>query len=171
MADIRLSGITIYPVKSCGGIPLESTRLGPFGPEGDRRWMLVDGAGQFVTQRNLAKLALVATELNGDQLVMTLAGRQLAVDVPGTNAPRRTVTVWGDTLKALDAGDAAADWLFESLGLPCRLVYMPEDAQRRVAPLYARRGETVSFADGFPLLLISEASLADLNARLDQPCR
>ncbi len=169
MADIRLSGITIYPVKSCGGIPLDSTRLGPFGPEGDRRWMLVDGAGQFVTQRNLAKLALIATELSGDRLVLTVAGRQLAVEVPDATAPHRTVTVWGDTLEALDAGDAAADWLFESLGLPCRLVYMPDDAQRRVAPLYARRGETVSFADGFPLLLISEASLADLNARLDQP--
>ena len=169
MTEVRLSGISIYPVKSCGGIALASTRLDAFGPEGDRRWMLVDGAGQFVTQRNLARLALLETALEADQLVLSLEDRRLPVPVPAPEAPRRRVTVWGDTLEALDAGDAAADWLFETLGLPCRLVYMPDDARRQVEPLYARRGETVSFADGFPLLLISQASLDDLNARLDRP--
>ena len=107
MTDIRLSGITIYPVKSCGGIPLQSTRLGSFGPEGDRRWMLVDGAGQFVTQRSLAKLALIATALSDEQLVLTMAERQLAVAVPDVDAARRTVTDvdefdWGDTPDAAD---------------------------------------------------------------------
>ena len=169
MNDIRLSGISIYPVKSCGGIALQSTRLDAFGPEGDRRWMLVDGAGQFVTQRSLSKLALIGTALEADQLTLSLADRRLSVPVPAADALRRSVTVWGDTLEALDAGDAAADWLFETLGLPCRLVYMPDDARRQVQPLYARRGDTVSFADGFPLLLISQASLDDLNTRLDRP--
>jgi uncharacterized protein YcbX len=169
MADIRLSGITIYPVKSCAGIALDSTWLDAFGPQGDRRWMLVDGAGQFVTQRSVARLALIETALEAGRLVLSLADSRVSVPVPAADAPRRVVTVWGDTLDALDAGDAAADWLFESLGLPCRLVYMPDDAHRQVQPLYARRGETVSFADGFPLLLLSQASLDDLNTRLDHP--
>jgi uncharacterized protein YcbX len=169
MADAVLSGISIYPVKSCAGIERDAVSLGPFGPEGDRRWMLVDGAGQFVTQRNLPKLALIKTSLDAGQLALTIGHSQRVVPVPSEGASRRLVTVWGDTLEALDAGDEVADWLFEALSLPCRLVYMPDDARRQVAPLYARRGELVSFADGFPLLLISEASLADLNARLEQP--
>jgi len=169
MAVLRLSVLIIYPVKSCAGIDQASVQLGPFGPQNDRRWMLVDGAGQFVTQRNVLKLALMQTRLTETGLTLSFGTESLDVAIPGADAQRRQVTVWADTLEALDAGDAVADWLFGALGLPCRLVYMPDNAARKVEPLYARRGELVSFADGYPLLLISEASLADLNERLDTP--
>lgn len=169
MADGQVSGLTIYPVKSCAGIDQSSLTLGAFGPEQDRRWMLVDGAGQFVTQRHLPAMALLQTQLIDDGVVLKMGEQSLSVPIPPVSASRCTVTVWGDTLSALDAGDAVSDWLFEVLGLPCKLVYMPDDAQRRVEPLYARRGELVSFADGYPLLLISQASLDELNSRLDNP--
>jgi uncharacterized protein YcbX len=164
-----LSEISIYPVKSCAGLQLSSAALDRFGLEGDRRWLLVDTAGRFVSQRELARLALVQVVETDAGLLLTVAGDELQVSRPPTTAMTRPVSVWKDTVLAQDAGNTTAEWLSARLQITCRLVYMPDQSQRAVDPGYATAGETVSFADGFPLLLISQASLDDLNSRLSSP--
>ncbi|MFN2166129.1 MAG: MOSC domain-containing protein [Anaerolineae bacterium] len=169
-ADLRLSAIHIYPVKSCAGLALDAVALDHLGPSGDRRWMVVDAAGQFLSQRTLAHMALIeASVQSGGALQLRFQEALCQVPLPDSGSPRIAVSVWGDSVSALDAGEGAATWLSAVLGCECRLVYMPPQTLRRVDPHYARRGECVSFADGFPLLLISEASLEALNARLAQP--
>lgn len=170
MTDMRLSGIHIYPVKSCGGLDLEAVALDRFGPAGDRRWMVVDGEGSFLSQRTLPAMARVrVSALPDGGLLLAAEGAQCPVAIPGPGVPPVIVTVWRDSVTAVDAGDGAAAWLSRVLGRECRLVYMPDEARRPVDPGYASHGETLGFADGFPLLLISEASLGALNARLEQP--
>ena len=166
MAGLRLAGIYRYPLKSAAGLACERAALDDFGVAGDRRWLLVDLAGEFLSQRGLPALALLQAVEQGDGLSLAFGGEQLAVPGPAPGAPTRTVTVWGDRVAALDAGDAAAGWLGERLGTPCRLVYMPADCRRPVDPAYAPAGRRVSFADGFPLLVLTQASLDGLNARL-----
>lgn len=166
---MQLSGITIYPVKSCAGIDLDQVSLDRFGPSGDRRWLVVDESGRFISQREQARMALVKVERLREGIRMALGDTSTEVAVPADNAREMRVTVWRDCVRALLTDDSAAQWLSTQLGLPCRLVYMPDSCQRLVDGLYAREGETVSFADGFPLLLISQSSLDDLNSRLDKP--
>ena len=166
---MRLSGISIYPVKSCAGIALERVVLDHFGPAGDRRWLVVDERRRFVSQREQARLALIRVEQRPGGISLTASGDSIDVDIPPADAPEIRVTVWEDSVRALLADRDTADWLSAQLGLPCRLVYMPDNCQRLVDGRYASEGETVSFADGFPLLLISQASLNDLNSRLSNP--
>ena len=166
---MQLSGITIYPVKSCAGINLDRVSLDRFGPVGDRRWLVVDERGRFVSQRDIASMALIHVEQEQGGIRLSLGDSSIQVLIPGPDAPEVRVSVWEDSVRALLAGSVAGAWLSAQLGRTCRLVYMPENCQRLVDGLYARDGETVSFADGFPLLLISEASLEDLNSRLDNP--
>jgi uncharacterized protein YcbX len=166
---MHLSGISIYPVKSCAGIDLNQVRLDRFGPGGDRRWLVVDERGRFVSQRDQARMALIRVEQQAPGLRLSLGDSSIEVAPPAADAPEVNVTIWEDSVRALLADAAASDWLSQQLGLPCRLVYMPDNCQRLVDGLYAHEGETVSFADGFPLLLIAQASLEDLNSRLDNP--
>jgi hypothetical protein len=131
--------------------------------------------GRFVSQRTRPRLAVVAPEPSCGALVLRAPGREpLVVPLgpdggPAEGGPDRAVTVWRDTVAARDAGAAAAVWFGELLGESARLVFMPDDTRRAVDPAFAAPGDVVSFADGFPWLLISEASLADLNARLPRP--
>lgn len=166
---ITVSELYLHPIKSCRGQRLDYAQLDEFGIAGDRRWMIVDEAGEFITQREQAELALIDVAVGADGLVLSVKGESLAVAEPDAGAELKQVRVWRDWLPARDAGDAAALWLSEYLGRPARLVHMPADAQRRVNPDYARQGERVSFADGYPILLISQAGLDDLNARLETP--
>ncbi len=166
---MQLSGITIYPVKSCAGINLDSVTLDRFGPVGDRRWLVVDERGRFLSQRDSARMALIRVELVQGAIRLSLGSTSIQAAIPGTDAPELRVSVWADSVRALLAESRAGEWLSEQLGRPCRLVYMPDTCQRLVDGVYARDGETVSFADGFPLLIISQASLDDLNSRLDKP--
>ncbi|MEQ8265125.1 MOSC N-terminal beta barrel domain-containing protein [Pseudohaliea sp.] len=169
MAALRLAAIYRYPLKSAAGLSCAQATVDHFGVAGDRRWLLVDPAGDFLSQRRLPALALLQAEERDDGLVLAFGGAQLAVPGPAAGAPARAVTVWGDRVMALDAGEAAADWLGERLGTACRLVYMPDDCRRPVDPAYAPAGRRVNFADGFPLLLLTQASLDGLNARLPTP--
>jgi uncharacterized protein YcbX len=166
---ISVSELNIYPVKSLAGLGLQSVSLDRFGFTGDRRWMVVNEKRRFLSQREIEAMALISVELTQEGI--RLAARVGAVSVPQPSPAARSVRVqvWEDSVNALDAGDEAARWLSEVLAADCRLVYMGEDAQRYVDGVYAREGETVSFADGFPVLLISQASLDDLNSRLSQP--
>ena len=166
---MKLTGITHYPVKSCAGISLKLSGVDRFGLEGDRRWMVVNEMGKFLTQRDIAQMALIAVSSVSSGIHLAYGGTEIDVPFPGASAPERRVQVWGDSVIALDAGDEVAHWLSQQFGAGCRLVYMPPDAVRLVDGIYALDGETVGFADGFPLLLISRASLDDLNRRLASP--
>ena len=169
---LRLSGLYRYPLKSAAGESLSQVTLDALGVVGDRRWMIVDAAsGRFLTQRLLPQLTqLKAQWQDAEALRLSVAGRpSLLVAVPDAAAQLRGVTVWSDSLQVPDAGDAAALWLSDWLQRPCRLVQVSAGRARQVDTAYAEVGAKVGFADGFPLLLISQASLDDLTARVGRP--
>ena len=166
---MHVSQLYLHPVKSLGGIPVEQFEIDRFGPYLDRRWLVVDENGHFMTQRQYAAMAQVRTALSADGQVTLSAPGCVPVSFCAAHyhggVPVQ-VTIWRDRCDAV-TGPAHVDvWLSQYLGVTCRLVHMPENSHRLVDPAYAESGETVSFADGFPLLLISEESLQDLNRRM-----
>lgn len=170
---MQISGIFIYPVKSLRGIPLSSSRLEKRGLQYDRRWMLVDHQGMFFTQREFPEMALLTTEITDEHLVIRHATKPfdalfVPLEVP-LDAPFMKVQVWDDACDALAVSPTADAWLSKILQTPCRLVYMPDDSLRPTDPQYSQPTDIVSFADGYPILIIGEASLADLNQRLSAP--
>jgi uncharacterized protein YcbX len=169
---VRVSSLHFYPVKSCRGVDIERATLEARGLRHDRRWMLVDDEGVFVTQREEPRLARVETAVEDGAIVLRVPGREalrLPVATTNADAPRRRVRVWKSEVDAVDGGPQAAAWMTEWLGRSASLVHMPDDARRAVNPEYAREGDIVSFADGYPLLVVSESSLEDLGARLGRP--
>jgi uncharacterized protein YcbX len=169
VSSVIVTELNIYPVKSLRGLTLAAMTLGSMGPDWDRRWMLVDHCGRFITQREEIRLCLMVVALEQGHLHLSAPQQtpiSLPVDAVGQTC---TVEVWDDRVDAVDCGDEVARWCTDFLQRDCRLVYMPDSCQRQVDPAYGRVGDTVSFADGFPLLLISQASLADLNRRLTTP--
>jgi len=170
-AVVRLSGIFVYPIKSCGGVALSESEVVRRGLAFDRRYMLADAAGNFVTQREQPRLSLVQVRFSDTELRVSAPGSaSLGIarepDTAGlTEAPYR---VWNSTGRALRHAEGSR-WFSELLGTELSLLFMPESERRPVNPERARPGDIVSFADGYPLLLVSEASLADLNRRLDHP--
>ncbi|WP_199243248.1 MOSC domain-containing protein [Vitiosangium sp. GDMCC 1.1324] len=165
-----LTSLTIYPLKSCAGVPLTRAIVEPLGIQHDRRWMAVRPDGSFMTGRELPALVLVRAVPGPSGLHLSAPGMpDLEVPVPPADAPRLDVTVWKDTCSAARAGANADRWLSEYLGQPTHLMHVDARMQRPVDPEYAAPEDRVGFADGFPLLLISEASLADLNQRLEHP--
>ncbi|MFF3768275.1 MOSC domain-containing protein [Streptomyces sp. NPDC001922] len=170
MPNPVLRAVHVYPVKSVAGCNPDEAAVEPWGLAGDRRWMLVDTADRFITQRAHPRLALVAAEpLPGGGVRLTAPGMEpLTVEVPEPVAPT-AVEVWRDTVKAVPAAAAAGEWFSSHLGTDARLVHLDDPARRRpVDPEYGRPGETVSFADGFPLLLTTTASLDALNSLIAQ---
>jgi len=164
-----VSSLHVYPIKSCRGLDLKSVRLDALGPLYDRRFMLVDEDGRFLTQRELPRMALIEPRLGPTSLQVGAPGMpMLKVAMPSRDAPRIEVQVWRDRGEVADAGGHAAAWFSEFLARPCRLAHMPDDGGRPVDPSYARAPARVGFADGFPLLLLTEASLDDLNGRMPQ---
>jgi uncharacterized protein YcbX len=166
----ELSGLYAYPVKSSRGLVLEEAEVGPRGIRWDRHWMLVERDGRFVSQRQRPRMALIRCEVVGERLRLSAPGmEELEVPVAPEGTERMEVRIWKDQCLAASSGPEAAAWLSRFLGTEVRLVYLPEDRVRPLAPAYARPEDQTGFADGFPFLLISEASLADLNGRLTQP--
>ena len=164
-----VSALYQYPVKSCAGWHGDRLSFDRYGFARDRRWLVVDPDGRFLTQRELPAMARIRPRpTNGDGgLVLTAPGApELAVPVTGTPA---TVQVWADRVSALDLGAAPAAWLEQVLDRPARLAAMAPDWRRPVDPDYGDPGDETGFSDGFPFLLISEGSLADLNQRLPRP--
>ncbi|MEU1629427.1 MOSC N-terminal beta barrel domain-containing protein [Streptomyces sp. NPDC020096] len=165
MRTPRLSALHIYPVKSVSGLNPGEAAVEPWGLAGDRRWLLVDGTGRFLTQRQLPRLALIHAEpLPDDGIRVSAPGMApLPVAVPepvGTTA----VHIWRDKVEAVPAGREADAWFSAFLDDEVALVHLDDPARRRpIDPEYALPGETVSFADGYPLLLTSTASLDALN--------
>lgn len=166
---MHLSALHLYPVKSCRGFSVGTAELDDYGFVGDRRFMVVSAAdGKFLTQRTHPRMALVETALDPAALTLSSTGHGL-VSIPlGFSSGRRTVTVWKSTTSADDCGDEPAEWLSDFLGLPLRLVRMGATYQRPIVKPTAQPGDVVTFADAYPLLVISEATLADLNDRLQE---
>lgn len=169
---MRLSALYRYPLKSARGETLQQIGLDKLGLQGDRRWMLVDEAsGRFLTQRAVARMSQLSALCN-DQGGLTLNApgyATLQVPLPAADAPLRGVTIWQDSLRVPDAGEEAADWLSQFIGKPTRLVQVPTERARTTAAGYGKDDDQVAFADGFPLLLIGQASLEDLSTRVGRP--
>lgn len=168
---IRLSALYRFPLKSGMAEPLEAARLDELGLAGDRRWMVVDAeTGRFQSQRALPQMGrILARENAAGGLTLQAPGMpRLEVPLP-VDGTLRGVTVWRDSLRVPDSGDAVAAWLSELLGKPLRLVHVPAERARQVDTGYGLPGEKVGFADGFPLLLIGQASLDDLSVRVGRP--
>jgi uncharacterized protein YcbX len=175
-----LTAICLYPVKSCRGIAVDSAEVDARGLVGDRRFLVVDAGGRFLTQRVHPRMALIETALTADFLTLSSPNQgSVSIALSGIRHPKSkiAVTVWKDTVTADDCGNEAAAWLSDFLGLPCRLVYTGAAYSRSLAPhkipstlaQVPSPAHEVSFADAFPFLVISEESLADLNGRLDAP--
>ncbi|MCS0637016.1 MOSC domain-containing protein [Streptomyces sp. LP05-1] len=166
MPTAVLRSLHIHPVKSLGGVAPERIRVEPWGPAGDRRWMLIDAGAKVVTQRQHPRLALASARPAEDGgIVLSAPGRDpltVAVPEPAGTLPAVLFTT---KVEVVPAGEAADDWLSEFTGEPVRLVHLDDPAHRRpIDPEYARPGETVSLADGYPLLVTTTASLDALNA-------
>jgi hypothetical protein len=165
-----LSEINIYPVKSFRGFAAESGSVERAGLAGDRRWMVVDTNGRFLSQREHPVMATFSAELRGGELVLGRAGESISVPaVPGGTVVR-SVEVWNDALSADVFSGEVNEWLSAAIGLECALVRLPESGFRPVDPDFATApDDRVSFADAFPYLLVGQASLDELNRRLAEP--
>jgi hypothetical protein len=163
-----VAALNRYPVKGLKGIALEAAQVGERGLEHDRRWMVVDREGVFISQRTHPRMATVWTELDGAALRLSVPdGDELEVKVGDASASVPvSVQVWRSTCDALAVSPRADAWLSDYLGLDCRLVYMPDSTRRESNPEYAPPGSLVGFADGYACLAIGDASLTELNARL-----
>ncbi|MBK5542710.1 MOSC domain-containing protein [Pseudomonas sp. TH05] len=169
---MRLSALYRYPLKSGQGESLQQITLDKLGLDGDRRWMLVDEAsGRFLTQRAVAQMSQLSALYNERGGLTLSAPGHSAIDValPGADAELRGVTIWRDTLRVPDAGAAAAAWVSDFVGKPTRLVQVPLERARATEAGYGKDDDQVAFADGFPLLLIGQASLEDLSQRVGRP--
>lgn len=167
----RIASLHFYPVKSCRGIAVDEFRITDTGPEWDRRWMIVTEADRcFISQRSHPAMATIAVEIDGRVLRLSAPGRaplEVALDHDGPSGP---VTVWRSECLGVDAGDEAADWLSAVLGERLRLVRQDPARPRLANRLYAGPvPHAVSFADAYPILMISRASLQELNRRLPAP--
>jgi uncharacterized protein len=177
---LKLSEIYIYPIKPLGGIRIEKANITSRGLENDRRFMLVDANGRFLSQREYPQLAIFQTEIEGDFLKITNKNNgdslkillQYSLIQTGY-APRHhslIVQIWDDTTTAIEVNQEASQWFTQALGIPTRLVYMHEESQRKTDAQYALTGEEItSFSDGYPILIVGQSSLNDLNNRLGNP--
>ena len=166
-----LLSIHIFPVKALGGINLAEALVTPRGLQNDRRFLVVDANDRFLTQRDHPKMATVWVEIanskSGDEVIFSAPDLE-SISFPAAPAesPTRTVQIWSSQVPAQSVSSEADQWLSDYLAAAVRLVYMPDSCSRRINPDFARNGEIVSFADGYPLLVVSRASLDDLNVRI-----
>ncbi len=170
---LQLSEIWIYPVKSLAGISLKQAKVTERGIEHDRRWLLVNEEGTFLTQRQFPQLALFQPSIDAEFL--TITHRKDIVEplkvslTPPNHHEYVQVKVWDDTIDALEVSTEANEWFSKALAMKVRLVYMPEDSRREVDEKYAITGEEItSFSDAYPFLVIGQSSLDDLNNRLKE---
>ncbi|MDR3482788.1 MAG: MOSC N-terminal beta barrel domain-containing protein [Burkholderiaceae bacterium] len=175
-----LTELKLYPIKSCAGIALQRATVTRFGLMSaqvyDRQWMVVDHAGNFLTQREIPQMACIVPRLGSDALEVQAPGMP-TLHIPlrppdPADATSVQVTVWDDALAAFDCGQEAAAWFSQALGTVCRLARFDPRATRAINNQWTGgRDVQTHFADGYPMLLISEASLADLNRKLAAQAR
>lgn len=167
---MKIAALYRYPVKSLGGQSVPHARVEPLGLAEDRRWMLVDEGGRFLTRRQLPGLARIEARPQPDGISLHHGSEApLPVRFPDADAPLMPVRIWSDEVTAQPAGDAANAWLSARMGRPLRLVHQSARCPRPVSPTYGATSDRVSFADGFPLLVTTRESLAALSEKLGEP--
>ena len=164
-----LTTLHVFPVKSCAPLSPPEADVEARGLVGDRRWMIVDADARFLSARKLPRMTLVHAVPEGAGLRVAAPGMPPLVVRAASDGVRREVMVWGSAVSARVAGAQADAWISTFLGVPAAFVHMDALAQRAIDPAYANAGDEVSFADGFPVLLISQAALDGLNERLAKP--
>ncbi|RYX82975.1 MOSC domain-containing protein [bacterium] len=163
---MTLKSLSIYPIKSCGAIDLLESEVEARGLKFDRRWMIVDESGRFITQRENPSLATIRPKITRNELILSCGNAQIDIPLHHEGGKFMSVQVWRDQVKAMRVGDLADDWLRDVLGIDAHLVWMPDESLRLVDTDYAHQNEITSFADGFPFLVLSQASVDDLNDRI-----
>ncbi|TKK70388.1 MOSC domain-containing protein [Ilyomonas limi] len=167
---LTISELFIYPIKSLGGIAVSNAYVTDRGLQYDRRWMLVDDNNIFLTQREWPAMALFDVAIKDEGLLVTHKpdGAAMLVPFESQTSEVLTVEVWSDHCKAIVVSHEANAWFSKLLNMNCKLVYMPDAVKRSVDEKYALDKEIVSFADGYPMLLIGQSSLDDLNNKLQE---
>lgn len=170
MNELQLSEIWIYPIKSLGGIRVEQAKVLQKGLEYDRRWMLVDENGMFMTQRTSPALALFKLNIEGNELRIfhsTMSTVHCTPLLPISAESESDVIIWNDTVRGVEVNKETSAWFSDSLGLKCKLIYFPEKNQRPVDPDFSIQNEQVSLADAYPFLIIGQSTLDHLNTKLE----
>jgi len=168
--SLHITQLNIYPIKSTAGISVPQANVARIGLQQDRRYMLVDAQGRYLTARQQPKLLCVHTRV--DQLGMTISAEgqdDVFLGAAQTPYQQGEVSIWRDRCIVDYVGKIFDQWFSSYLGMACHLVKLPTDDTRKVDQNFGQASDFVSFADGFPLLLISQASLDDLNQRLPTP--
>lgn len=168
-----VSEITIYPIKSLGGISLQEALVEERGLQYDRRWVLADENNVFITQRQNEQMALIDVTMSEDGLRVNHRFKRVALlkipFVPQTNEEQE-ITIWDDVVRGIRVSDEADAWFSAVLGKKCSLFYQPDDSIRLTDPKYSiTKEEHTSFSDGYPILVIGQESLDELNAKLEEP--
>jgi uncharacterized protein len=171
-AMLTVSELYIYPIKSLGGIAKETVKVTNTGFKHDRRWMLVDENNMFLSQRTHPQMALLQPTETADGIVVTHKNNSTqSITIPFYNEGKTTiqVSVWDDVCEVVEVSTLCSQWFSDMLQINCKLVYMPDNTKRLVDKRYASNNEVTSFSDGYPILMIGQASLDELNAKLDEP--
>lgn len=172
MSTLKISDLWIYPIKSLAGIQLTTSKVEHRGLQYDRRWVLVDEKGVFVNQRDFPEMNFLQPDI--DSGIMTVHHKQgklepLSISMSEPSVSAEPVVVWDDTCSGKPVDPKADEWFSKAIGKPVRLLYMHKDGVRPADPRYAiTESDEVSYADGYPVLFISEASLAMLNNKTDE---
>lgn len=168
---LTVSQLFIYPVKSLGGVQVSTAQVTDRGFKYDRRWMLVDEQNRFLSQRELPVMALLQTSISVEGIVVEdkkVPGKKICIPFSAGVTNTIQVQVWDDICDAVLVNEELDAWFSETLQKKCRLVYMPDESERLVDKKYAAADEITSFSDGYPVLIIGQSSLDDLNTRLDE---
>jgi uncharacterized protein YcbX len=166
---LQISELYIYPIKSLSGILVNDAEVTPTGFKHDRRWMLVDKNGRFISQREVPQMALLKLTIENDGLGVADKNNNTSTIIPfQTEGHQIKVTIWDDACDVQYVSKEADEWFTAALRINCRLVYMPDSTKRIVDQRYASRNSITSFSDAYPFLMIGQASLEDLNSRLTE---
>jgi uncharacterized protein len=170
---LQINRLFVYPVKSLGGISVHSAFLTDRGFQYDRRWMLINEQNQFMTQREYPQMALLQTAITDDGISifhMDNIHERITIPFCSPSENKFTVKVWDDTCEAVFVDNKIDKWISDRLNVNCRLVFMPDDSLRKVDERYAvNENNITNLSDGYPILLVSQSSLDDLNSRLEKP--
>ena len=166
---MHVTELVVYPIKSLRGINVDRWPMENRGLKHDRRWMVVDENGIFITARKLPRMAMIQTSFTASGMRISLAGKD-PIDVPfEPHGEACTAEVWGTPCDAVRVDKDVDRWLSDALGQPCSLAYMPEASRRQLQAEGAQEGELLAFSDSNPVLVASQASIDDLNSRLAKP--
>lgn len=167
---MRLTEINIYPIKSLGGISLQKSKVENQGLKYDRRWMLIDENNVFLTQREFPKMAIIDMKIDENGLVVSIDENKIFISFEPQTSEKANVKIWSSRCAAKIYESEINEWFSDVLQTNCRLVLMPDETKRTIDPFYAvnKFKDTVSFADGYPFLVIGESSLQELNSRLEK---